>query len=113
VELRADELGCDELVAIDLLEKAAHERCLACADLAGDDDEPLALIQAVLQIRECALVATAAEIERGIRVELKGLTCQSVESFVHGGSAERVRQSDEDGDFVVIVCERQLRRAET
>ena len=48
VELRADELRGDDLVAVELLEQAAHDRRLAGADLAGDDDEAFALVEAVL-----------------------------------------------------------------
>ena len=64
VELRADELRGDDLLAVELLEQAAHDRRLAGADLAGDDDEALALIEPVLEVGERALVPAAAEVER-------------------------------------------------
>ena len=60
-------------VAVELLEQAAHDRRLAGADLAGDDDEAFALIDAVLQIGERALVAAAAEVERGSGLSWNGL----------------------------------------
>ncbi len=57
VELRAHELDSDDLGGIELLQKAPHDRRLAGADLAGDDDEALALVEPVLEVRERALVA--------------------------------------------------------
>jgi hypothetical protein len=83
VELRAHELRGDEPRRIDLREEVAHQRRLPGADLAGDDDEALALVQPVLQVGEGALVAAAAEEEGGIRIELEGLARQPEEGFVH------------------------------
>ena len=83
VELRADELRCDDLRWIELLEQAAHDRRLAGADIAGDDDEPFALVQTVLEIGEGALVAAAAEVERRIGIELERLAGQPEKGFVH------------------------------
>ncbi len=83
VELRAHELRRDDLRRIELLQQAADDRRLARADLAGDDDETLALVEPVLEIGERALVAAAAVVERRIGVELEGLPGQSVEGFVH------------------------------
>ena len=65
--------------AIELLEEAADDRRLAGADFAGDDDEAFALVEPVLQICKRALVPAAAEEERRIGVELKGLAGQPVE----------------------------------
>ena len=45
IELRADELRGDDLARVELVEQAAHDRRLARADLAGDDDEALVLVQ--------------------------------------------------------------------
>ena len=83
VELRADELRGDDLARIELLEQAAHDRRLAGADLAGDDDEAFALVQPVLEIGEGALVAPAAEVERRIGIELERFARQPEERFVH------------------------------
>ena len=99
VELRADELRRDELVAVDVLEQVAHDRRLAGADFAGDDDEALALVEPILQVGERALVPAAAEVERRIGVELERLARQVIEGFVHGTSAERVSNSQEGGRF--------------
>src|SRR5262249_8336987 len=52
-------------------------------DLARDDDEAFALVQAVLEIRESALVAPAAEKEGRIGIELKGFGREAVIRFVH------------------------------
>ena len=73
VELRAHELRRDQLAAIEVLEEASHERGLARADLSGDDDEAFALMNAILQVRECPLVAPAAEEELRIGIELERL----------------------------------------
>ena len=81
VELGANELRRDDLFAVELLEQTAHDRRLAGTDLAGDDDETLALIEPVLQIRERALVPAAAEEERGIGIELEGLAGQAVDTI--------------------------------
>ena len=83
VELRAHELDGDDLGGVELLEEAPHDRRLAGADLAGDDDEPLALVEPVLEVRERALVAPAAVVERRIGVELEGLAGEPEEGFVH------------------------------
>src|SRR5436190_4785482 len=64
IELRADELRSDQLVTVDLLKKTADNCRLAGANLAGNDDEAFALVQAVLQVCERALVSATAEVER-------------------------------------------------
>ena len=76
--------------AVELLEKAAHDRRLAGADLAGDDDEPLALIEPVLEVGERALVPAAAEVERRVGIELERLAGQPEEGFVHRGRYRNV-----------------------
>jgi len=48
VDLGADDVGGDHALGVELLEQAAHDGRLAGTDLAGDDDETLALVQAVL-----------------------------------------------------------------
>jgi len=55
-ELCADELRGNKLVRVDLLEQAPHDRRLPRANLAGDDDEALTLIQpyADTRTRACA-----------------------------------------------------------
>ena len=85
VQLRADELRGNDLFPIELLYEAAHDRGLARANLARDNDEPFALVEAVLQIRERALVPPAAEEECRIGIQLKGLAGQLVERLVHCG----------------------------
>ena len=73
LELRADDLRGHDGLAIELLEQRAHQRGLAGADLAGDDDEALALVDAVLQVRQRAAVALAAEVEAGSGLSWNGL----------------------------------------
>jgi hypothetical protein len=77
--MRTHDLCGNDLLRIELLEQAAHDRCLAGADFAGDNDEAFALIEPVLEIGKRALVPAAAEEERGIRVELEGLAGQPIE----------------------------------
>src|SRR6185312_9245690 len=106
VELGADELRRDELVAIEVLEEVAHQRRLPGADLAGDDDEALALVDAVLEVRERALVAATAEVERRIGIELERLAGQPVEGFVHAlTSSEDVADTDEERGLVIIPAD--------
>src|SRR5205814_3702032 len=83
VELGGDKLCRDQLAGVDLLEEAAHERGFPGANLTCDDDEAFALMHAVLQIGEGALVATAAVEECRVRVELKRLAGEPEESLVH------------------------------
>ena len=86
VDLRADEIAGDHLLRIQLVEQAAHDRGLARADIAGDHDESLVLVQAVLEVRHRAPVLAAAEVERRIRIELEGFAGEAVESLVHVGA---------------------------
>ena len=83
VELRADEVARDDLLRVELVEQAAHDRGLARAHVAGDDDESLVLVQPVLEVRHRAPMLPAAEVERRIRIELEGLPGEPVEGFVH------------------------------
>ena len=76
-------LAGDHLLRIQLGQQAAHHRRLARADIAGDDDEALVLVHAVLEIGHRAPVLPAAEVERRIGIELKGLVGEPVEGFVH------------------------------
>ncbi len=97
LELRADDLRGDDHLRVEFLQQRAHERGLAGADLAGDDEEALALVDAVLQVRVRALVPLAAEVEGRVGTELEGLARQAVEVFVHavptgGGTARRRRR---------------------
>src|SRR4029450_6404482 len=82
-ELRADDLHGDDFRAVELLEKASDNRRLPGADVAGDDDETLALVEAVFEVCEGALVAAAAVEERRVGIELEGLAGQPEEGFVH------------------------------
>ena len=56
---------------------------LASPNVSSNDDEALALRQAVAQIRHCPFVTRVAEEEARIRAELKRLAGQTVETFVH------------------------------
>ena len=102
VELGRDDLGGDHLLRIEPLEQAADQRGLAGTDLSGYDDETLALIQAVLEIRVRARVPAAREEELGVRIQLEGLSRQPVERLVHARGLERMKGADEDRDRVVV-----------
>ena len=96
VELGADQLSCDHLVALEMLQETANDGGFARADLARDDDEALALVESVLQIGIRALVSTASKEESRIRVELEGFAGQAVEGLVHAvRSVKLMRQADE------------------
>ena len=57
LDLGGDELGGEILGGIELGEEMADEGGFAGADLAGDDDEALALVEAVLEIGDGLLMA--------------------------------------------------------
>src|SRR3546814_17907669 len=59
------------------------QRCLAGADIAGDDDEALALRQAIAQIGHCLPVRAAFEIESGIGRQLERASGEAIELIVH------------------------------
>src|SRR5215469_3511293 len=84
LDLGGDELGGEELGGIELGEEMADEGGLAGADLAGDDDEALALVQAVLQIGDSLLMAGGAKEEARVGAELERLAAQLVEVVIHG-----------------------------
>ena len=70
-ELRVQHLGRHDLVGVDAVQQRPHQRGLARADLAGDNDEALALMDAELQVRQRVAVSPAVEVERRVRVELE------------------------------------------
>jgi hypothetical protein len=67
VELGRHQLRRDQVLRVELAEQVAHQRGLAGADLAGDDDEALAQRQAVVQIRHRPLVPLGPEEESADR----------------------------------------------
>ena len=97
LELRADDLRRHDGAHVEFLEQRAHQRRLAGADLAGDDQEALALVHAVLQVRKGARVPLAPEVEGRIGTQLEGLAGQAIEFFVHaslrGGETARRRSA--------------------
>ena len=69
------------------------ERRLARADVAGDDDEALALRQAEPEIRHGFLVRSAFEVKARVRRQLKRGRAQAVMVGVHRrGSPTRVQK---------------------
>ena len=83
VDLGADDVGGDHAFGVELLKQAAHDGGLAGTDLAGDDDEAFALVQAVLEVGHRPPVAATTVEEGGIGVELEGLAAEFEECFVH------------------------------
>ena len=77
------QLGGHDVHAIEFLEQVAHQGGLAGADAAGDDDEPLSLLQAVAQVGHGPVVPLAVEEELVIRGQLEGLTLEVIEVVVH------------------------------
>src|SRR3546814_14688161 len=78
---------------------AAHRR-LAGGEIAGDDDEPLALRQAIAQIGHRLAVRPAFKIESGIGRQLERASGEAIELIVHrtlpwGSGAAGVAQADE------------------
>ena len=87
VDLRADNLHRHDRIVLDTPQQTSKQRGLACAHIAGDDDESLALMQTIFKIGQCALMASAAEEKIGVWVELKGLGAQTEMTLVHGWPA--------------------------
>jgi hypothetical protein len=83
VELGRHQLRGHQVVGLELAKQVAHQRGLAGADFAGDDDEALAERQAVIQIRHRPLVPLGAEEETRVGIELKRLGAKAVIVFVH------------------------------
>jgi hypothetical protein len=82
-ELRVEDVG-DVAALGDLLEKAAADRRLACADLAREQDEAAAAADAVEQVGERLAVALAhVEVAR-VRRERERLLLEAEEPRVHG-----------------------------
>jgi len=66
-----------------MFQQAAQQRRLARTDFARDDNEPLILMQSVLEVRHRPAMASAAEIKRRIRIELEWLASELEIRFVH------------------------------
>ena len=100
LELRADDLCRQDLLAIETLEKHAHQGGLASTDLTGDDNETFRLSDTVLQVGQRTTVATAIEVERRIGIELKRLPVKTEVGLVHrsavrsDGADRTTRRSD-------------------
>jgi hypothetical protein len=83
VDLGADKIGRNDLLRVQLLKQTAHEQCLACADLPGNDNKTLVLMQTVLEIsHRAAMPATTVE-KRGVRIQLERLAPETEIGFVH------------------------------
>jgi hypothetical protein len=83
IELRADQLRRDQVLALQLAKQVAYQRRLARTDFPSDNDEPFPLVQSILEVGHGPLVTLAAIEEVRIGVELKWLGAQFVEGFVH------------------------------
>ena len=71
IEVAGNDLADGHLVGIDLLHEVGDHRRLARADLAGDDDEALALRHPVAEIAQRLSMRDALEVERRVRRELE------------------------------------------
>ena len=71
IEVAGNDLANGHLVGIDLLHQVGDHRRLARPDLAGDDDEALALRHPVTEIAQRLSMRDALEIERRVGRELE------------------------------------------
>ena len=71
-DLRRGEPNGGQSRPVDRRHEMLDERRLARADIAGDDDEALALRQAEAEIRHRLLVRAAFEVEARVGCQLKG-----------------------------------------
>src|SRR5690606_37334934 len=71
------------VVGVQLVEQGAAQQGLAGADLAGDLDEPLALVERHAQQVEAGLVWRQLHQIAGVRREREGLLAQTEERLVH------------------------------
>ena len=88
VQRRCHDLRRGQPLAVDRGHQVRNQRGFARADLAGDDDEALALVQAVLEVGHRPPVTATAVEEGGIGVELKGFAAKLEECFVHRFSGQ-------------------------
>ncbi|QYU70774.1 hypothetical protein J4558_11955 [Leptolyngbya sp. 15MV] len=83
IEVAGHDLADGDRVTVDTLGEVRDERRLARPHLAGDDDEPLRLREAISQIRQCLAVRSALEIELRVGRELEGASGQAIEVVEH------------------------------
>jgi hypothetical protein len=83
VERAGDDLRHGQRGRIDPLHQLRHQRRLARTDLAGDDNEALALTEAIAEIAHRLLVADAFKVELRIGSQLEGASAEAVELLVH------------------------------
>ena len=77
-----DEGEFDEL-RIEVVAQALEHCSLAGADLSGENDKPLAAVDAIDQVRQRLFVLGAAIEERWIRAEIEGAFPEAEEGIVH------------------------------
>src|SRR5215471_1475038 len=87
LELGVQHLCGRHLVAVDAFEQRPDQRGLSRADLTGDDDEALALVDAELEVRQRVAMPPAVEVERRVRVELEWRAAEAELRFVHTSAA--------------------------
>ena len=102
VQLRANDIGSNDLGRIELIDQPAYYGGLACAHLPCDDDEALALMQPIFKISLCALMLLASKIELRVRIKLEGLADQAVMRFVHESKSRHKRCKH--GVFAIRNC---------
>jgi hypothetical protein len=68
---------------VDRLHQMPHQRRLASANVAGDDDETFTLRQAIAQIGQRLAMGGALEIIMRVRRQLERAALQSIKLFVH------------------------------
>ena len=83
MHLGSDDMRADDVLFRQKLKQRTHEHGLAGTDIAGNDDESLALSNAVAQIGKRALVPAAAEKKARVRAQAEWLGLEVVESLVH------------------------------
>ncbi len=83
VELGIGDLRRDEFAAVELLQEVLDDGGLAGPDIAGDDDESLALTETIGQVCHRLGMSRAAEEEARIRHELEGQPDEFVEIRIH------------------------------
>ncbi len=83
LDLRRHQLDRGQAIGVDRVHQMPDQRCLARADVAGDDDETFALREAIAEVGHRFAVGAAFEIEMRVWRQLERTPGETIELIVH------------------------------